>query len=115
MRYIHSDHSVTYNCAEAEDDPNKLELNLSNIIKLLIPAEFLQIEGLREECINFIGKNIEAITRMKINMNFLQSSTFTKLAAKIDTEVLDTLRERKDKFITKLFDRKLQGVLSDEK
>jgi hypothetical protein len=55
MRYIHSDHKVTYNCAEAEDDPNKLELNLSNIIKLLIPAEFLMIEGLREECINFIG------------------------------------------------------------
>ena len=57
---------------------------------------------------NFIGQNIEAITKMKINMNFLKPDTFSKLALKIDTEVLDLLRERKDKFITKLFDRKLQ-------
>ncbi len=41
MRYIHSDHKVTFNCTEADDDPKKLELNLTNIIKLLIPAEFL--------------------------------------------------------------------------
>ena len=41
-------------------------------------------------------------------MNFLKPDTFSKLALKIDTEVLDLLRERKDKFITKLFDRKLQ-------
>jgi transcriptional accessory protein Tex/SPT6 len=51
---------------------------------------------------------------MKINMNFLQSATFSKLAEKIDTDILDTLRERKDKFITKLFDRKLQALLTDK-
>ena len=101
---------MTHRCEEekeGEDSKNNLELNLSNIIKLLIPAEFLQIEGLRNECISFIGQNIEAITKMKINMNFLHNQTLTLLASKIDTEVLDTLRERKDKFITKLFDRKL--------
>ena len=124
MKYIHSDltnQRVTYSCREPGNDTTdsdsykhregELELNLQNIIKLLIPAEFLKIETLRNECINFIGQNIEAITKMKINMNFLQQETFAKLATKIDTEVLDTLRERKDKFITKLFDRKLQQLL----
>ena len=44
---------------------------------------------------------------MKINMGFLQKETYPRLASLIDLEVLDTLRERKDKFITKLFDHKL--------
>jgi hypothetical protein len=71
MRYIHSDQKVTFVAAEAGEKEGPLELNMSNIIKLLIPAEFLMIEGLRQECITFIGQNIEAITKMKINMNFL--------------------------------------------
>lgn len=117
MWYIHSDKVVRFNPNEGkvesvDDEP--LELNLSNIIKVLIPAEFLQIEDLREECIKYMGQNIEAITKMKINMNFLVNSTFTKLAEIIDIEVLDILRERKDKFITKLFDRKLQQLISVE-
>jgi hypothetical protein len=73
MKYIHSDQKVTYLCSEEKKEQVDLQLNLSNIIKLLIPAEFLQIETLWDECINFIGLNIEAITKMKINMNFLQS------------------------------------------
>ncbi len=50
---------------------------------------------------------------MKINMSFLSPQTLAKLASKIDVEVLDGLRERKDKFITKLFDWKLQQLLED--
>lgn len=64
MKYIHSDQKVSYNCevvnTESTDDESykpddRLELNLQNIIKLLIPAEFLKIETLWNECINFIG------------------------------------------------------------
>lgn len=40
-------------------------------------------------------------------MGFLKKETYPRLAALIDLEVLDTLKERKDKFITKLFDHKL--------
>ncbi len=57
--------------SSTNDDFSTNELNLSNIIKLLIPAEFLQIESLWQKCIEFIGQNIEAITKMKINMGFL--------------------------------------------
>lgn len=41
---------------------------------------------------------------MKINMSFLSPQTLSRLASKINVEILDGLRERKDKFITKLFD-----------
>lgn len=46
-------------------------------------------------------------------MGFLKKETYPRLAALIDLEVLDTLKERKDKFITKLFDHKLQLLLSE--
>ena len=96
--------NLTTSNSDSAADTSMLELNQSNIIKLLIPADFLQIESLKSECISYIGINIEAITKMKINMSFLSPQTLAKLAFEIDVEVLDGLRERKDKFITKLFD-----------
>jgi len=47
-------------------------------------------------------------------MNFLKPQTLDKLASIVDVEILDLMRERKDKFITKLFDKKLEQLLLDE-
>jgi len=46
-------------------------------------------------------------------MNFLKPETLEKLASLVDVEVLDIMRERKDKFISKLFDKKLEQLLDD--
>lgn len=51
MKYINSDQQLTFNNQEIEANPTDNyfcfnELNMNNIIKLLIPAEFLQIESL---------------------------------------------------------------------
>ena len=47
-------------------------------------------------------------------MNFLKSATLERLSQFVDIEVLDVMRERKDKFISKLFDKKLENLLKDE-
>jgi hypothetical protein len=47
-------------------------------------------------------------------MNFLKPQTLERLAKVIDIEVLDVMRERKDKFISKLFDKKLECMLKDD-
>lgn len=38
-------------------------------------------------------------------MNFLKPQTLERLSQLVDIEVLDVMRERKDKFISKLFDK----------
>lgn len=91
-----------------------LTLNLSNIITLLVAAEYLKMDNLKEECIEFIGMYFEEICKLKINMNFLKSPTLERLSQFVDIEVLDVMRERKDKFISKLFDKKLENLLKDE-
>lgn len=91
-----------------------LTLNLSNIITLLVAAEYLKMDKLKDECIEFIGMYFEEICKLKINMNFLKSYTLEKLSQYVDIEVLDVMRERKDKFISKLFDKKLEFLLKDE-
>lgn len=84
---------------------NDLTLNLSNIITLLVAAEYLKMDKLKEECIEFIGIHFEEIWKLKINMNFLKPQTLERLSQLVDIEVLDVMRERKDKFISKLFDK----------
>ena len=84
---------------------NDLNLNLSNIITLLVAAEYLKMDNLKEEWIEFIGLHFEEICKLKINMNFLKPQTLERLSQLVDIEVLDVMRERKDKFISKLFDK----------
>lgn len=91
-----------------------LTLNLSNIITLLVAAEYLKMDRLKDQCIEFIGMYFEEICKLKINMNFLKSQTLERLSQFVDIEVLDVMRERKDKFISKLFDKKLEHLLKDE-
>ena len=47
-------------------------------------------------------------------MNFLKPQTLERLSQFVDIEVLDIMRERKDKFISKLFDKKLESLLKEE-
>jgi hypothetical protein len=47
-------------------------------------------------------------------MNFLKPQTLERLSSFVDIDVLDVMRERKDKFISKLFDKKLEHLLQDE-
>lgn len=89
-------------------------LNLSNIITLLVAAEYLKMDTLKEDWVQFIGKYFEEICKLKINMNFLKPQTLERLSQFVDIEILDVMRERKDKFISKLFDKKLELLLTDE-
>ena len=47
-------------------------------------------------------------------MNFVKSTTLERLSKFVDIEVLDVMRERKDKFISKLFDKKLEDLLKED-
>jgi hypothetical protein len=40
------------------------KLDIKNAVTILIPAEFLKIDRLVKECLNFIGENIEDISRV---------------------------------------------------
>ena len=98
----------------ASKSTNDLTLTLSNIITLLVAAEYLKMDKLKDECIEFIGMFFEDICKLKINMNFLKSNTLGNLSQHVDVEILDVMRERRDKFISKLFDKMLENLIREE-
>lgn len=44
------------------------KLDTKNAVTILIPAEFLKIDRLVKECLDFIGENIEEISKVQVNM-----------------------------------------------
>ncbi len=44
------------------------KLDIKNAVTILIPAEFLKIDRLVKEGLNFIGENIEDISRVQVDM-----------------------------------------------
>lgn len=64
--------------------------------------------------IDFIGKNLQEILTLPIDMNCLNSSLIKKLAAVIPLDELDTLRDKRDKLTSKIYMKKLELLFEDE-
>ena len=48
------------------------KLDIKNAVTILIPAEFLNIDRLVRECLDFIGEHIEEISRVMVDMSKLR-------------------------------------------
>jgi len=96
---------------KAEERP---QLDIKNVISILISSEFLQMESLVDQCLDFILENIESVVRLPIDMNCLNSGALKKIADKISIEKLTSLIDKKDKLQSKLFMKKLQSLIAEE-
>jgi hypothetical protein len=99
MRYIH------------KKDP---KLEVKNAISILISSDFLQMAYLVEESVRFVAINIHEIIGLPIDMNCLNSNLVKKLAENISIEDLNTLKDKKDKLMSKLYMKKLELMFEDE-
>jgi hypothetical protein len=91
------------------------KLDIKNAVTILIPAEFLKIDRLVKECLNFIGENIEDISRVQVDMQCINTNIIREMAKKVSLDRMDSLKERKDKIVSRLFMKKLELLLEKEK
>ncbi len=90
------------------------KLDITNVISILISAEYLQMPKLVEECVGFIRDHLLEVMKLQIDTNCIPSPILKKLACITQIEELDELKDRKDKFLSKLYMKKLELLLDDE-
>ena len=84
-------------------------------MSILISADFLKIDKLVKECIEYFVVNIEELSKIQVDMSCINSTIVRDMAQGVKIDKLDTLKERKDKLISRLFMKKLEILLEKDK
>lgn len=92
----------------AEEKKPKLEPN--NVISILISSDFLKMDALVTECIHFCHENMSAIVATPCNMNCINDKLVTRIAKLFNHNELEAIKDRKDKFKSKLFCKKIEEL-----
>ncbi|XP_017656455.1 uncharacterized protein KIAA1841 homolog isoform X3 [Nannospalax galili] len=85
-----------------------------NVISILISSEFLKMDSLVEQCIQYCHKNMNAIVATPCNMNCINANLLTRIADLFTHNEVDDLRDKKDKFRSKLFCKKIERLFDPE-
>ncbi|KAM3605895.1 uncharacterized protein V6R79_006743 [Siganus canaliculatus] len=93
-----------------EEKKDKPRLEPSNVISILISSEFLKMDTLVEECIQYCHKHMSAIVATPCNMNCINSNLTTRIAELFNHNEADDIRDKKDKFKSKLFQKKIERL-----
>lgn len=96
---------------EVQEEP-KLEAN--NVVSILISSDFLKMDSLVTECIKFCHKNMTTIVSTPCNMGCINDRLLTRIADLFSHNEADDVKDRKDKFKSKLFSKKIEKLFEPE-
>ncbi|XP_037600389.1 uncharacterized protein KIAA1841 homolog isoform X2 [Cebus imitator] len=99
---------------EENKDCEMPTLEPGNVISILISSEFLQMDSLVEQCIQYCHKNMNAIVATPCNMNCINANLLTRIADLFTHNEVDDLKDKKDKFRSKLFCKKIERLFDPE-
>lgn len=94
--------------SRTEEKKPKLEPN--NVISILISSDFLKMDALVTECIRYCHQNMSAIVATPCNMNCINDKLVTRMAKLFNHNELEAIKDRKDKFKSKLFCKKIEEL-----
>ncbi|XP_048582414.1 SANT and BTB domain regulator of class switch recombination isoform X3 [Nematostella vectensis] len=98
---------------KVDEKPPKLEPN--NVISILISSDFLKMDNLVNDCISFCHENMSAIVSTPCNMNCINDKLVTRISELFNHNELDEVKDRKDKFKSKLFCKKIEELFDPNK
>ncbi|XP_067092587.1 SANT and BTB domain regulator of class switch recombination [Osmerus mordax] len=101
---------MNYVKRSADCNKEKPRLEPSNVISILISSEFLKMDTLVEECIQYCHKHMTAIVATPCNMNCINSNLAARIADLFDHNEADEIKDKKDKFKSKLFQKKIERL-----
>lgn len=70
-------------------------LEPGNVISILISSEFLKMDSLVEQCIQYCHKNMNAIVAAPCNMNCINANLLTRIADLFTHNEIDDLKDKK--------------------
>ncbi|XP_072546219.1 SANT and BTB domain regulator of class switch recombination isoform X2 [Salminus brasiliensis] len=107
---------VKRNSAELEPGKHvdKPKLEPSNVISILISSEFLKMDTLVEECIQYCHKHMSAIVGTPCNMSCINSNLANRIALLFTHNQADDIKDKKDKFKSKLFQKKIEKLFDPD-
>ncbi|KAG8512299.1 hypothetical protein J0S82_008857, partial [Galemys pyrenaicus] len=97
-----------------ENDSEVPTLEPGNVISILISSEFLKMDSLVEQCIQYCHQNMNAIVATPCNMNCINANLLTRIADMFTHNEVDDLKDKKDKFRSKLFCKKIERLFDPE-
>ncbi|KAG8443966.1 hypothetical protein GDO86_009232 [Hymenochirus boettgeri] len=100
--------------ATASDAQDAPKLEPANVISILISSEFLKMDSLVEECIQYCHKNMSAIVATPCNMNCINANLLTRIADLFTHNEADDVKDKKDKFKSKIFCKKIERLFEPE-
>uniref|UniRef100_A0A9J7XUG1 SANT and BTB domain regulator of CSR n=2 Tax=Cyprinus carpio TaxID=7962 RepID=A0A9J7XUG1_CYPCA len=106
MNYVKS-HNTEHSHGKHMDKP---KLEHSNVISILISSEFLKMETLVEECIQYCHQHMSAIIATPCNMSCINNNLAGRIADLFSHHEADDLKDKKDKFKSKLFQKKIERL-----
>jgi hypothetical protein len=89
-------------------------LEVSNVISILISSEYLQMERLVDDCLQFIVNHINEVVNLSIDMACISPKLMRKLASLIDVQKLDEISDRRDKLLSRIYTNKVEAMMDDE-
>ena len=91
------------------------QIEIKNAVTILISADFLKIDLLVRECTEYFVANVEEISKVSVDMGCINSHVIRDIANKLPLDKIDSLKERKNKFVSRLFMKKLELLLEKER
>ncbi|XP_075391325.1 SANT and BTB domain regulator of class switch recombination isoform X1 [Tenrec ecaudatus] len=89
-------------------------LEPGNVVSILISSEFLKMDSLVEQCIQYCHQNMDAIVATPCNMNCINANLLTRIADLFTHNEVEDLKDKKDKFRSKLFCKKIERLFDPE-
>ena len=72
------------------------ELTVENCVSVLVSSDFLRMDRLTEECLDFVTANAVAVARGPLNLGALAERLLRRLAARLDEDTVEALRDAND-------------------
>jgi len=89
-------------------------LEVAKVISILISSEFLQMEDLVLECLEFVKDNLERVVMLPLDMNCLNNNLVKKLGEMVTAESLEQVKDPKDRLLSRLYMKKFEELLSED-
>ncbi|KAG9344187.1 hypothetical protein JZ751_010856 [Albula glossodonta] len=99
---------------ESRESNDKPKLEPSNVISILISSEFLKMDTLVEECIEYCHNHMSAIVATPCNMNCINTNLASCIADLFTHNEADDIKDKKDKFKSKLFQKKIERLFDPD-
>ena len=82
-------------------------------VSILISSDFLQMEPLVDESLQFLAANLQTVVNLPIDMSCVNESLVKRLAPLVSLHTVEDLNDRKDKLRSQLYMKKLEAHLNE--